>query len=624
MKKRISLIISIICMIASISTIGGTVYYASQHQNVSVGQNTNGTPPQMPGNSQNGGGQAPNDSSNQQGSSSDSQSSQNNQTDQNGSQDSQSNQNGQNQDNQTNQNSPSSMPGQSQQNGMQPSNGQAMNQSSSLSILQIVLISVSSAVFMLALTYLIMSKAGTKTLGQTFSGAKPTALYAIINVIGTIGLVLAIVLTSNSMIMNSGDQGQSQITQIDSDGVVDLTNEKNLTHKTITSSSSDQSTITVSDGGSLTASSLKLKKTGDTSNTENSEFYGLNAGVLVQKGSSATIKDTTIETSASGANALFATGENAKITVSNTTIKTTGDSSRGLDATYGGTINANKVSISTQGSHCAALATDRGEGTITAKNSTLNTAGKGSPCIYSTGKITATNSQGLATNSSCAVIEGKNSITLNKTKLTSYGMGRTDDGIDNCGVMIYQSMSGDASSGTGTFSAKDSTLSISKKSSVYQSSPMFFVTNTNAVINLENTKLNYGSGTLLKVSGNDGEWGQQGSNGGTVTFNATDQTLTGNIEVDAISSVDLVLKSSTLKGTVNSQNTAKGVNISLDSTSSWNVTGDSYITTLTLENNDLSLIQDNGHTIYYDSSANSWLNGQTITLSNGGILTPAK
>ena len=111
---------------------------------------------------------------------------------------------------------------------------------------------------------------------------------------------------------------------------------------------------------------------------------------------------------------------------------------------------------------------------------------------------------------------------------------------------------------------------------------------------------------------------------GLNTFNATDQTLTGNIEVDAISSVDLVLKSSTLKGTVNSQNTAKGVNISLDSTSSWNVTGDSYITTLTLENNDLSLIQDNGHTIYYDSSANSWLNGQTITLSNGGILTPAK
>ena len=43
---------------------------------------------------------------------------------------------------------------------------------------------------------------------------------------------------------------------------------------------------------------------------------------------------------------------------------------------------------------------------------------------------------------------------------------------------------------------------------------------------------------------------------------------------------------------------------------------------LTLENNDLSLIEDHGYTIYYDASANSWLNGQTITLSNGGTLTP--
>jgi hypothetical protein len=45
---------------------------------------------------------------------------------------------------------------------------------------------------------------------------------------------------------------------------------------------------------------------------------------------------------------------------------------------------------------------------------------------------------------------------------------------------------------------------------------------------------------------------------------------------------------------------------------------------LTLENNDLSLIEDNDHTIYYDASANSWLNGQTITLSKGGTLTPIK
>ena len=220
------------------------------------------------------------------------------------------------------------------------------------------------------------------------------------------------------------------------------------------------------------------------------------------------------------------------------------------------------------------------------------------------------------------VIEGKNSITLNNTKLTSYGIGRVDDGIDNCGVMIYQSMSGDANEGAGAFSATNSSLSISKKSKIYETSPMFFITNTDAVINLENTKLNYGSNQLVTVSGNDGEWGSQGSNGGNLTFNAANQTLSGNISVDNISTTSFILKSSTLIGTNNSENSAKEVNLSLDSSSKWIVTEDSYVTTLTLENNDLSLIEDHGYTIYYDASANSWLNGQTITLSNGGTLTP--
>lgn len=46
------------------------------------------------------------------------------------------------------------------------------------------------------------------------------------------------------------------------------------------------------------------------------------------------------------------------------TINTTKNSSRGLDATYNGTIIAKDVNITTNGTHCAALANDRGEGTV--------------------------------------------------------------------------------------------------------------------------------------------------------------------------------------------------------------------------------------------------------------------
>lgn len=638
MKKKLSVIISVICIIISLGSISGTLYYAKNHNTFSMMQQTGGTPPAMPSQGDNSS-QDSNQNNSQQNNESNQQDSSENSNQSTNDQSNSQNQNSNSQATTQNGQAPSDMPGQSDQNsngtqqGMPGQNEQNSNQpnqmnqntssNQSLSALQIVIISVSVLVFMLAVTYLIMSKFGSKTLAETFYGAKPTAIYAVVNVVGTILLVCALVLSSNALLFNNASSSNNT-SQITTEGVVDVSDSQELSNKTLSTTSSDESAIVVNDGGSLNATGLTISKSGDSSNTENSEFYGLNAAVLVQKGSEATIKDTTIETNATGANAIFSTGENAIINVSNTKITTTEDSSRGLDATYGGTINANIVTITTSGQHCAAVATDRGEGTVTVKNSTLNTNGKGSPCVYSTGTISVSDSKGTATDSSCAVIEGKNSITLNNTKLTSYGVGRVDDGIDNCGVMIYQSMSGDASEGTGTFSATDSTLTISKKSKVYETSPMFFITNTDAVINLENTKLNYGSNQLVTVSGNDGEWGSQGSNGGNLTFNATNQILNGNISVDNISTASFILKSSTLTSTINSENNAKEVNLSLDSSSKWVVTGDSYVTTLTLENNDLSLIEDNGYTIYYDASANSWLNGQTITLSNGGTLTPIK
>lgn len=631
MKKKLSVIISVICIIVSLSSISGTLYYAKNHNTFSMMQQTGGTPPAMPSQGDNSSQDSnqnnsqQNNESNQQDSSENSNQSTNDQSNSNSQATTQNGQAPSGMLGQSNQNSNGTqqgMPGQNEQNSNQPSQ---MNQNTSsnlsLSALQIVIISVSVLVFMFAVTYLIMSKFGSKTLAETFYGAKPTAIYAVVNVVGTILLVCALVLSSNALLFNNASSSNNT-SQITTEGVVDVSDSQELSNKTLSTTSSDESAIVVNDGGSLNATGLTISKSGDSSNTENSEFYGLNAAVLVQKGSEATIKDTTIKTSATGANAIFSTGENAIINVSNTKITTTEDSSRGLDATYGGTINANIVTITTSGQHCAAVATDRGEGTVTVKNSILNTNGKGSPCVYSTGTISVSDSKGMATNSSCAVIEGKNSITLNNTKLTSYGIGRVDDGIDNCGVMIYQSMSGDASEGTGTFSATDSTLTISKKSKIYETSPMFFITNTDAVINLENTKLNYGSNQLVTVSGNDGEWGSQGSNGGNLILNATNQILNGNISVDNISTASFILKGSTLTSTINSENNAKEVNLSLDSSSKWVVTGDSYVTTLTLENNDLSLIEDHGYTIYYDASANSWLNGQTITLSNGGTLTP--
>lgn len=297
--------------------------------------------------------------------------------------------------------------------------------------------------------------------------------------------------------------------------------------------------------------------------------------------------------------------------IENVEITTYSDKSRGLDATYNGIINAKNVIINTNGQSCAALATDRGEGEVHVTNSELNTgvskqSGRGSPIIYSTGNITVANSIGTAYVSQIACIEGKNSIELSNCDLSAAAGGnRQDNGeyVDLGGVFIYQSMSGDADVGTSTFTAKDSVLSILSDSDCYESAPMFHVTNTKAIINLEKTELNFGSGTLLDVSGQS-QWGTVGSNGGELTFNAKDETLDGNVIVDSISSLNMTLSSTSYVGAINPSDDFGQTDLIIESGSDWTLDGDSHISSL--ENN--GDINYNGHILY--------VNGVAYTESN--------
>ena len=294
--------------------------------------------------------------------------------------------------------------------------------------------------------------------------------------------------------------------------------------------------------------------------------------------------------------------------IENVEITTYSDKSRGLDATYNGIINAKNVIINTNGQSCAALATDRGEGEVHVTNSELNTgvskqSGRGSPIIYSTGNITVANSIGTAYVSQIACIEGKNSIELSNCDLSAAAGGnRQDNGeyVDLGGVFIYQSMSGDADVGTSTFTAKDSVLSILSDSDCYESAPMFHVTNTKAIINLEKTELNFGSVTLLDVSGQS-QWGTVGSNGGELTFNAKDETLDGNVIVDSISSLNMTLSSTSYVGTINPSDDFGQTDLIIESGSDWTLDGDSHISSL--ENN--GDINYNGHTLYVNGVAYS-------------------
>ena len=370
----------------------------------------------------------------------------------------------------------------------------------------------------------------------------------------------------------------------------------------LSSSDSDKSVIYVSSTGSATIGSNTISKTsGDSSNTENSEFYGVNAAILVN-GGSATLTGTTVTTAAKGANAIFATNSGT-ITINGGTITSTGASSaRGLDATYGGKITANSLTINTSGGSCASLATDRGEGTVSCTSCILTTAGAGSPVIYSTGDITITSSTGTATGAQMVVVEGKNSATVKSSTLKCTGVGNRNN-VDKCGVMIYQSQSGDADDGIGSFTASDSKMEIFSSSSVYSSAPMFFVTNTEATITLSNVTFTYGSGIFLDIEGTD-QWGTSGSNGGDVTMTVTGQTIVGDIVVDDYSSLTLKLSSSSsFKGKINSAKSSGSIYIVIDASSKITLTGDSYITKLENADSSGSNIDTGSYSFKYSNSS---------------------
>ena len=380
----------------------------------------------------------------------------------------------------------------------------------------------------------------------------------------------------------------------------------NLSSQTISCTTSGQSAVYITSSG-ITISDSTITKSGDFSgDTEDSEFYGLNAAILVQ-GGELTMTGGTITNSAKVSNALVATNDGT-VTISGTTITSNGGSSaRGLHATYGGKITATDVTISSTGGSCATLATDRGEGTVTCTGCTLSTAGSGSPLIYSTGDITVSSTTGTSSKAQAVVVEGKNSATIQSSsdlKCTGNGNGRDDD----CGILIYQSMSGDADTGTSTFTCDSSTIEILSTSSVYSSAPFFYVTNTDANINIKDCTLKFGSGQFMLID--EGDWGTSGSNGGSVTMTLTNQDIEGDIVVGSSSSLTLTLVNSSIKGTINADKTASKLDITLDADSTITLTGNSYYTSLTNSDSDNSNIVSGSYSWNsYDESSSSSTSG---------------
>ena len=386
---------------------------------------------------------------------------------------------------------------------------------------------------------------------------------------------------------NFGGPGGRRNAAVDYVGATEFKESTQSEGERYESETSPENALLVSGGESTVKDATVVKTGAPEGRSDDYDFYGTNAAVLVRQGK-LTLHGGRIETNAAYANALFACGEASEIDAEKVRIHTREHNSGGVMVTSGGTLTARDFNVVTEGGSSAAIRSDRGGGLLTVIGGEFVSNGPGSPAIYSTADIRVENAILNSTRSEGAIIEGRNSITLRKTKLYDDNNVLHGKSSTYKNVFIYQSFSGDAAVGTSNFTAEDSEIVTKKGDSIY-------VTNTRCTIDLRRVKFvnEDPEGWFLRLK-RDG-WGRKGANGGKAEATLAEQEVHGNIYVDNISELTLSLvEGSHFVGAINAENTAGRLDLVLDASSTLELTADCYVTSLKNEDASGANIKLNG------------------------------
>ena len=392
-----------------------------------------------------------------------------------------------------------------------------------------------------------------------------------------------------------GPGGQSQ--GVDSyTAVNEYIEDTTISNETIESTGTDENAALISSGANVTLDNDTITRTSaDSQGGDNSSFYGVGAAVLATDGT-AYVKDGSVTTDAAGGAGLFAY-DDGTVYASGTTVKTTQDTSGGVHVAGGGTLYGWDLDVETNGESSAAIRSDRGGGTMVIDGGNYVSNGVGSPAIYSTADIAVSNATLTANGSEAICIEGLNSIHLYDCDLTG-NMSDLDQNDNTWTVILYQSMSGDSEVGNSTFQMDGGSLTS-------ENGGVFYTTNTESTITLNNVDINYNDDNefFLQCTGNTNQrgWGQSGANGADCHFTGISQDMQGNVIWDSISDLDFYLTDgSSLTGAVVDDESYAGeggegyCNVYVSADSTWTVTGDSTVSSL---ENEGTIVDSNGKTV---------------------------
>ena len=394
----------------------------------------------------------------------------------------------------------------------------------------------------------------------------------------------AATITVQSMEMGGGQGGSGgQASGVDSyDAANEYSADETVSDTSLESTGTDENAALVSNGAEVTFNNDVISRTSsDSQGGDNSSFYGVGAAVLATDGT-AYVKDSTVTTDSKGGAGLFAYGDGT-VYAADTNITTQQDTSGGIHAAGGGTLYAWDLNVETDGESSAAIRSDRGGGKMVVDGGTYTSNGVGSPAVYCTADIAVNNAELTANGSEAVCIEGLNSLRLYNSNLTG-NMSDDDQNDTTWTVILYQSMSGDSEVGNSTFQMDGGTITS-------QNGGLFYTTNTECTIALKDVDITYNDDSefFLQCTGNNNQrgWGQSGANGSDCSFTADSQDMKGNVIWDSISDLDFYMTNgSTLEGAFVNDETYAGnggdgyCNVVIDKESTWTVTGDSTITSL--------------------------------------------
>ncbi|CEL02178.1 hypothetical protein ASPCAL03350 [Aspergillus calidoustus] len=397
---------------------------------------------------------------------------------------------------------------------------------------------------------------------------------------------------------------------------------KNHQHKSfknavLRTDSNDTSVVIATEGAIVDISDTEIIKFGYSSNLVQASFFGLNSAVLAANGSEIHLSDVNITTHNGAAN-VYAYGSDTVIDIENLWMYSSGPTSHALYASGNGTIKARNVQTYSGGNRCSAFSGDSPAGYVYIHDSVAHTTGIGSAVGFVLGEMNLTNVVGTATNSPAF-----------------FSIGNSVGSCTNCemeggllaGLFIFGL---DKSGGANSFYLDHTKVTVTD-----ETAPALWFGAITAEVHMRYTEFETPSGILAvaNYSTVTEEFNfYAGYDDAPSAINTADarvfveqSTLTGDLVAYNGSTLGLHFADHSFwtgKAYIGYGDAELGV--TLDASSTWNVTGNTELQNLTNADSTFSNVRSNGFSIKYNASApaNRPLRGRTFKLQGGGKVSP--